>query len=127
MNLARRTAGREDRGVESRSKVGERVIRVVSDTRPVRPTGTDVEDGPTRVIDLTDRPSDAPSVASPGILFEDGCGPGHWCTMCREEIRQEALTWIRELNATSSDWRMPVPEVRRITGDLWSVPTDPGR
>ena len=111
----------------SRSKVGERIIRVVSDTRPVRPTGTDLEDGPTRVIDLTDRAGDAPSVASPGILFEDGCGPGHWCITCREEIRQEALTWIRELNATSSSgWRGLVPEVHRITGDLWSVPTDPG-
>jgi hypothetical protein len=110
--------------MEPRSNVGERVIRVVADVRPARPTGADLDVGPARVIDLTDRGADASEATTPGIVFEDGCGPGHWCAECREDIRQEALTWIRELNATSGGWRGPVPVVRRITGDLWSVPGD---
>jgi len=28
-----------------------------------------------------------------------GCGNGRWCRKCRQEIREEALRWIRELNA----------------------------
>jgi len=107
--------------MDTRSRVGDRVIRVVPDARPVRPTGTDVDDEPTVVIDLTERAEGVPSAASRGILFEDGCGPGHWCAACKEEIRQEALTWIRELNATSGAWQGPLPQVRRITGDLWSA------
>jgi hypothetical protein len=30
--------------------------------------------------------------------WPDGCGAGQWCPRCREEIREEALRWLRELN-----------------------------
>jgi ferredoxin len=28
----------------------------------------------------------------------NGCGRGSWCAICRAEIREEALQWLRELN-----------------------------
>jgi hypothetical protein len=28
----------------------------------------------------------------------NGCGRGSWCAICRAEIREEALRWLRELN-----------------------------
>lgn len=79
---------------------------------------------PEDVVDLTDGPSHAISevVAIPVFASEDGCGPGNWCVACREEIRQEALAWIRDLNTTSDHWAPVIPMVRRITGDLWSQP-----
>jgi hypothetical protein len=79
---------------------------------------------PEHVVDLTDGSSHATSevVALPVFASEDGCGPGDWCASCREEIRQEALTWIRDLNTTTNHWAPVIPEVRRITGDLWSQP-----
>jgi hypothetical protein len=30
--------------------------------------------------------------------WPDGCGNGRWCPSCRQEIREEALLWLRELN-----------------------------
>ncbi len=35
------------------------------------------------------------------VVLEErrGCGDGRWCRKCRQEIRDEALRWIRELNA----------------------------
>ena len=30
--------------------------------------------------------------------LHDGCGKGRWCSVCRQEIRREALLWLRELN-----------------------------
>jgi hypothetical protein len=82
--------------------------------------GPDIEDRRDDVVDLTEGAGDV--IRLPEVVFEDGCGPGNWCAACREDIRQEALAWIRDLNATSSIWRGSIPEVRRITGDLWSVP-----
>jgi len=40
------------------------------------------------------------------VVLEErrGCGNGRWCRKCREEIREEALRWIRELNAPP-EWR----------------------
>jgi hypothetical protein len=32
----------------------------------------------------------------------NGCGRGRWCAVCRTEIREEALRWIRELNVIHS-------------------------
>jgi hypothetical protein len=31
-------------------------------------------------------------------LWPDGCGNGQWCPACRQEIREEALLWLRALN-----------------------------
>jgi hypothetical protein len=28
----------------------------------------------------------------------NGCGKGTWCKVCRAEIHEEALRWLRELN-----------------------------
>jgi hypothetical protein len=33
-----------------------------------------------------------------GERWPDGCGAGRWCESCRQEIREEALLWLRELN-----------------------------
>jgi hypothetical protein len=33
----------------------------------------------------------------------NGCGKGTWCRVCRAEIHDEALRWLRELNAVSTD------------------------
>ena len=51
----------------------------------------------------------APSVAEEPRIHPDralvvleerrGCGSGRWCRKCRAEILEEALRWIRELNA----------------------------
>jgi hypothetical protein len=57
-------------------------------------------------------------VSVAGTVFEDGCGNGMWCEVCLEEIRQEALAWIRELNTPREPWADSAPIVRRITGDL---------
>src|SRR5712691_3498446 len=34
------------------------------------------------------------------VVLEErrGCGNGRWCRKCRQEIREEALRWLRELN-----------------------------
>ena len=37
-------------------------------------------------------------MADTGKRWPDGCGAGRWCERCREEIREEALLWLRELN-----------------------------
>jgi hypothetical protein len=36
-----------------------------------------------------------------GDLHRD-CGNGYWCDVCREEIRSEAMLWLRELNGGPS-------------------------
>jgi hypothetical protein len=41
-------------------------------------------------------------------LWPDGCGEGTWCHQCREEIREEALQWLRALNVLPSDRRQIV-------------------
>jgi hypothetical protein len=41
-------------------------------------------------------------------LWHDGCGEGTWCQRCREEIREEALLWLRALNVLPSDRRQIV-------------------
>jgi hypothetical protein len=117
--------------------VGERMIRVVrgfGDERGGAPGSdsdvVDLRDRPARSdsVDLTD-PREAAWGADPDVIAlpvpvsEDGCGPDGWCPACREEIRQEALAWIRDLNATASPFGGAAPVVRRITGDLWSQPT----
>jgi hypothetical protein len=33
-------------------------------------------------------------------VWPDGCGNGRWCWACRQEIRDEALSWLRALNVT---------------------------
>ena len=35
--------------------------------------------------------------------WPDGCGAGTWCPRCREEIREEALTWLRALNVLPTE------------------------
>jgi len=57
-------------------------------------------------------------VSLAGPVFEDGCGNGMWCETCLEEIRQEALAWIRDLNTPPVPWSSEAPVVRRVTGDL---------
>jgi hypothetical protein len=52
---------------------------------PARPVGEEPRVHPDRVL----------------VVLEEhgGCGNGRWCRKCREEIRDEALRWLRELNA----------------------------
>jgi hypothetical protein len=42
------------------------------------------------------------------------CGAGQLCHECRDEIRREALRWIRELNAAA-----PAPERPQTSGETW--------
>src|SRR5438093_3859103 len=67
---------------------------------PARPAAVPVRPQPSRPA----RPAAEPRVHPDRDLLElcdegHGCGHGSWCRTCRDEIRQEALRWIRELNA----------------------------
>jgi hypothetical protein len=115
--------------MDTKPSVGERMMRLVQgsddDLRAVERRDPAL---PPDVVDLTEAReaasgADPDVIALPAPVSEDGCGPDGWCPVCREEIRQEALAWIRDLNATASPFGGPIPEVRRITGDLWSAPS----
>jgi hypothetical protein len=103
---------------ESERSLADRILRVLE----VRPERQSAADRGSNVIDLTDRAMAARSALGPSA-FEDGCGPGNWCAACREEIRQEALAWLRDLNATAPQWGTAIAEVRQITGDDWTRPS----
>jgi hypothetical protein len=104
--------------MEPKRPLADRILRV-PEVRQERPTAPDR--GP-NVIDLTDRAVSARQESVRPMVSEDGCGPGSWCSACREEIRQEALAWIRDLNATAPRRSTEIAVVRRITGDAWTRP-----
>jgi hypothetical protein len=119
--------------MEPTPSVAERIIQEVPEVGRRRGDRVTPADHTSAVVDLTDPPavidlSDLPSDSSSEVIAlvapvsEDGCGLGSWCDACREEIRQEALAWIRDLNATSDRWEPAIADVRRITGDIWSRP-----
>jgi hypothetical protein len=65
--------------------------------RTARAAATVVVTGPEPTLTLHDidaRP--APAVREP--LCVNACGNRHWCNACRDDIRGEALRWLRELN-----------------------------
>jgi ferredoxin len=41
------------------------------------------------------------------------CGNGKWCATCREEIRAEAMLWLRELNGPPA-WADPADADYRL-------------
>ena len=45
------------------------------------------------------------------------CGPGNWCVVCRAEIRQEALRWLRELNVMPGERPR---DLRAVVDRVWS-------
>jgi hypothetical protein len=51
--------------------------------------------------------------------WEDGCGNGRWCLECRQEIREEALLWLRELNLLPGERKAdPVAVIYRWSPQL---------
>ena len=69
---------------------------------PTRPRPPDQQSvvNPTVVLTTSD-PALALNEGAPAIEEADcgnGCGRGAWCAVCRAEIREEALRWLRELN-----------------------------
>lgn len=69
---------------------------------PKRPQPTDAESVVNPVVVLTESdPALTLNEHEPVSQDADcgnGCGRGRWCAVCRAEIREEALRWLRELN-----------------------------
>jgi len=53
---------------------------------------------------LAEEPRVHPDRALVVLEEHGGCGNGRWCRKCRQEIREEAIRWIRELNAPP-EWK----------------------
>lgn len=69
---------------------------------PAQPQRSDPESSVNPTVILT-QPDPALALNEPVPATEDadcgnGCGRGSWCAICRAEIREEALRWLRELN-----------------------------
>ena len=69
---------------------------------PARPQPSDLKTSVNPTVVLTE-PDPALSLNEWVPAAEDadcghGCGRGSWCAICRAEIREEALRWLRELN-----------------------------
>jgi ferredoxin len=47
------------------------------------------------------------------LFGEHQCGNGKWCATCREEIRAEAMLWLRELNGPPA-WTDPADADYRL-------------
>jgi hypothetical protein len=69
---------------------------------PARPRPSNLESSVNPTVVLTE-PDPAIALNEPVPVADDadcgnGCGRGSWCAICRAEIREEALRWLRELN-----------------------------
>jgi hypothetical protein len=85
------------------------------------PIAITVDEAAARPAVVPDAGSSTQQEAAAGSVWEDGCGQGSWCPSCLEEVRTEALAWIRDLNSASPFSVEPL-EVRRITGEVWLSP-----
>jgi hypothetical protein len=72
-----RSGGRERRSLRSSRMNHPSALRAVPEPRVVLSQGSGL-------VDLSD--------------CGGGCGKGGWCQACRDDIRAEALRWLRELN-----------------------------